>query len=139
MKAFNKVKKIKKLGSGMLGTVYLVKYKNKILVLKTQKILKSQIKKNMKHELWREMDFYEYINTLSEKESIFFMKLIDYRIYNNCKYKPDRPFKITGKGIFQNRLRKLDKSKYCVDTLIEYKGDSLENYLNKNKIKITQL
>jgi hypothetical protein len=30
----------------MLGTAYLVKYNNKIFVLKTQKILKSQIKKN---------------------------------------------------------------------------------------------
>jgi len=32
MKAFNKVKKIKKLGSGMLGTAYLVNYKNKTFI-----------------------------------------------------------------------------------------------------------
>lgn len=136
---FDKIKKIKKLGSGMLGTAYLVKYDNKIFVLKTQKILKSQIKKNLKYPVWREMDFYEYINKLSQNKSIFFMKLLGYRIYNNCNYKPDRPFKIVGKGEFQERLRKLDKSTYCIDTIIEYKGDVLENYLNNNKISKKQM
>lgn len=36
---FNKVKTIKKLGSGMFGTTYLVKYQNKKYALKIQKIL----------------------------------------------------------------------------------------------------
>ena len=136
---FNKLKKIKELGAGVFGTAYLVELDGKKYVLKTQKILSSHKKKKFKYDLWREMDFFEYVNKLPNNESIFFMKLIDYQIYNKCEHIQKRDFKLTGKGKWMNKLKKLDKSTWCIDQLVEYKGETLNYFLTKNPITKKQI
>ena len=117
---FNKLPHGKAIGSGMYGTAYLIKINGKSHVLKIQKILPSQRKRSFKHGIWREIDLYEYINKLPDHEAVHFSRLLDYRVYDNCKHIQKRPFKPDGK--FAKHLAKFDKSKWCVDYVIEYKG-----------------
>ena len=70
------IKIVDKIASGMFGTTYLCKYKNKSYALKVQHILKKDIKKNYKSEMYREIDLYEYIDKMPSKDQIFFYKII---------------------------------------------------------------
>lgn len=131
---------IKRLSSGMFGTTYLVEKDNEKFVIKRQKILSSQRKKDYKHGLWREIDVYNFINTLKKKDQIFFNIMHDYKIYGNCKHIQKRPFKVDKDNPFRKTLDKLDKSKYCCDILIDYiNGITLHDYLIKNKVSKKQL
>lgn len=138
---FADVKIIKNLGAGMFGTTYLVEYKNKEYAMKIQHILPKDRKKDFKNELWRELDLYEYINTLSKKDQAFFTKLYQYEIYNNCDHIQKRPFKVNEDNkVFAKKLKKLDESDWCVRYLLQYKGDmTLYNFLNKNKLSQKQI
>ena len=69
---FNNIKIIKKLGSGVFGTTYLVTKDNKKYAMKIQHILPKHRTKSFQYELWRELDLYEYINTLNKNDSKFF-------------------------------------------------------------------
>ena len=89
---FNNIKVIKKLGIGAYGTTYLCNYKRKQYALKVQHILETDKIKDYKNELWREIDLYEYINTLPKKDQRFFTKLYGYVIYNGCTHKQIRTF-----------------------------------------------
>ena len=60
------------------------------------------IKKSFQYELWREIDLYKYINTLNDNDIKFFTKLYDYKIYNNCKHKQKRSFKIGNDKFVKN-------------------------------------
>jgi len=127
---FNEIKILKKLGAGMIGTVYLVKYENKKYALKIQKILEDVKIQNYKHLVWREIDFYNYINTLNLYEQLFFSKLYDYRIIDNCEHIQIRPFK---KNFLSNN------SNTCLELLTEYKGNTtLLEYLTKKSLNISQ-
>ena len=42
--------------------------------------------KSYKKGLWRELDLYDYINTLHPKQQIFFTKLYGYEIIDNCDH-----------------------------------------------------
>ena len=66
---FSKIKVIKKLGAGMLGTVYLIEYDNKQYAMKKQKILEQDKDRSSLSVTWRELFFYEYVN----KEKIRFI------------------------------------------------------------------
>ena len=99
------------LGTGMFGTTYLAKYNNEKYALKIQHILPSDRNKSYKKELWRELDLYEYINTLKPYQQIFFTKLYQYEIIDNCTHKQVRSFKINNKKDgFAIKLSKLDNS-----------------------------
>ena len=110
---FNKIKQIKKLGFGVYGTTYLVYYNKHKYALKIQNILSIHKKKNYKYKLWREFDLYEYINHLNKEDQKFFTKLYAYEMYDNCKHKQIRSFKLKDDK-FSKKLKKLDKSKWCV-------------------------
>lgn len=130
-------KRLKVLGTGMFGTTYLIKINNKNYALKTQHILPSHRKKDFKYELWRELDLYKYIGKLNKNDKKFFTQLYDYKIYNNCKHKQKRPFKLIDddNNEFTKKLKKLDKSPWCVDLLIDYHGKwTLGKYLVKHSI-----
>jgi serine/threonine protein kinase len=134
---FDDLNIIKKLGTGASGTSYLVKTSNnkKEYVLKIQKLLYSEKKlkdnvRDYKEQIWREIDLHEFINTLDEKEQIFFTKLYDYKIENNCN-------NIETNKLFQNipYFKKLDKSKWCIKYLLDYKeGLTLKDFLIKNTL-----
>ena len=82
----NEYKIIKKLGEGFNGIVYLIKIDNNKFVLKRQKILKKNKKKNLKLNIWREVEFSKFVNKLPKNKRIFFMEMYDYKI-NICKMK----------------------------------------------------
>lgn len=134
---FDEIKVTRKLGSGMLGTTYLAKYRNKTYALKIQHILEKDVPKNFKSELWRELDVYKYISKLSRTDKLFFTSLHGYDIYNQCEHIQKRPFDIDNadaKNEFIKRLKKLDESDWCVKYLMDYKGHmTLQNYLIKYK------
>jgi len=142
---FNNVKIIKKIGAGMFGIAYLVKYEDNKYALKIQKILEKQAKKNYNYEIWRELDLYKYIDKLNENDQLFFMKLYGYEIYDNCTRKQIRPIKIDSKidpnDKFSQKIKKMDESLWCIKFLLEYKGNlTLEKFLFKNhELKTKQI
>jgi serine/threonine protein kinase len=137
---FYEVKIIDTLGFGEIGTTYLAEYKNKKYALKIQHILEEDRFKDFSHEMWREIDLYEYINKLDKEEQIFFTKLYGYEIYNNCTHKQKREQELKGNSAFVNSLRKLDESNWCAKFLLKYKGDmTLLDFLGKENLSIKQI
>jgi hypothetical protein len=119
---------LKTLGSGLFGTTYLVKHKNKLYALKRQKILKSYILKGTKYPMWREFKFYKWIDKLNENDQKFFMKLYDYKFYANCNY--------DNKSYANDYIiEKLNKSKHCLDLLLDLKDGVLANIIKQLSIK----
>jgi len=139
----DKVKIIKKIGYGMFGTTYLANYNGKLYAVKLQHILEKDKKKDYKNEIWREFDLYKYIDTLNKEEQVFFTKLYDYKIYDNCTHIQDRPIKIdfkNKKDEFAQNLKKLDESDWCVKYLLDYKGNTtLEKFLLRRKMTQKQI
>jgi hypothetical protein len=139
---FNNITIVKKLGVGMIGTTYLVKYNGNNYALKIQNILTSEKNKSYKNSLWREIDLYDYINNLQPKQQKFFTKLYGYEIINDCKHKQIRPYKFDLNNIEDKsvmHLLKLDKSNLCIKLLTQYKGNkTLQQYLNSNTLTVTQ-
>ena len=100
----SKIKVIKKLGAGMLGTVYLIEYENKIYAMKIQKILEEEKTKNIKFPIWREALFYNDVNKMPPESQKFFCKLYGYKIIENCKHDQIRP------KVFPHKISFFDKS-----------------------------
>lgn len=131
---FSKIEIINELGAGMIGTTYLAKYNGKNYALKIQHILPEQRKKSFKSEVWREYDFYKYINTLPAAKQRFFTKLYHMEIYDNCTH-VQRSNYIRKEGTFADRMRKLGESSWCVKYLMEYHGtQTLEKFIQTEKI-----
>lgn len=129
---FDKIEIIKELGNGSYGSTYLVKLDDKYFALKKQKIIKESIKKNYKYEIWREIDFYKWINKLDKYNQIFFMKMYDYNIYE-CKYVNN-----LSKLLEPKIYNKLKKSPYCINILLELKDLTLEDLITEKKLEYTQ-
>ncbi len=138
MVEFNDLQIEKILGIGTFGTSYLVKYKSNNYVLKESKIIKK-IKDNIKDYkelIWREIDMYEFINTLNKNDQKFFSKLYDYKINDNCVMCNS----LNSDNINDPYFKKLNESKWCVKLLIEYKdGITLKDFLIKNKLTEQQI
>jgi serine/threonine protein kinase len=111
----NKYNIIKKIGNGAYGTTYKVEYNSKYYALKKQKILHSDTKKNLSSKIWREIEFYKWINKLNLDDQIFFMKLYEYNIENSC----DLEQEINNK--------ELNRSKICLNLLVDLKDGVLQD------------
>ena len=133
----------KKIGEGVMGTVYLATDKNnKKYALKIEHILKKDIysdknniydiKTSSKSQLWRENEFAK---TLGDKYPDQFLKLYDYKIINNCDHKQKIPnnFNIFGPKKKQ-KLLELAQSKYCIMRLYSI----VDTTLQKIKLNIKQ-
>jgi len=122
------VKKIKKIGKGMHGSIYLVKDKNnKKYALKIEPIFKKDIKYSLSSNVWREIDF---ASTMYKKYPDHFMKLYDYKIDNVCNHEQDtKEFNFDEMSESQkNFYEKLYASKYCsvkLWTLVDMTLDEL--------------
>ena len=134
----NNVKIIKKIGEGLFGTNYLVKLNNKKYSLKIQKILEENTKKSYNSSIYRELEFYNFVNKLTKKDQTFFTKLYSYKIENNCNFIHKPPFKVPPK--FKEKIKNLKKSKLCLKMLIDYHGKTtINDYLKKYKLTLKQL
>jgi serine/threonine protein kinase len=139
---FDDLQIIKKLGSGSFGSSYLVKTiknNNKEYVLKIQKILYSDKKlkdniRDYKEQIWREIDLHEFINTIDKKDQVFFTKLFEYKIDDNCDIQTSELYKDIP------YFKKLYESKWCIKFLLEYKdGITLKDFLLKNTLNEKQI
>jgi hypothetical protein len=132
----DELKIVKTLGMGLFGTTYKV-YNAKTdsyYALKKQKILKSFITGGTKYYMWRELKFYQWINKLNKNDQNFFMKMFDYKFYSNCSYtnknQPTARTKI---------IKKLIKSKHCLDLLLDLKDGTVNNLLKQVKLTDKQI
>jgi serine/threonine protein kinase len=124
----NKYNIIDEIGKGLYGTTYEVEYNNKRFALKKQKILEKDLKKNLHSSIWREFDFYKWVDKLDKKDQIFFMKLYDNFFEDNCKLNQIRNIKST------YEFRELDKSKHCINLVLDLK----EGTINKINLHLDQ-
>lgn len=130
-------KKGKILGKGVYGTVYLTEYNKTKYALKTQHILPSDRYKSYKSELWRELDFYDFISKMKPDDKKFFTQLHTYKIYDKCKHIQTRPV-IENKNL-SKQLTALNKSKWCVDMVLDYQGDmTFGDYMSTHTISAKQ-
>ena len=120
----NKIIILNTIGKGVYGTTYKVSYNNKLYALKKQKILDSDKKKDLNKSIWREIEFYKWVNKLDKNNQIFFNKLYNFNIIDFCKFNQDRIF-------IDANIKKLDKSKTCIDFLFDLKDGNIIN-LNLN-------
>ena len=118
---FDKIKIINKIGSGFQGETYLIQINNKELILKRQKISEDEyINNTFDNQIYREIQFYKWINKLG-KNKIFFMNMIGHRkIY--CEED------IILKNNFVSD--KLKNSKYCLELILDKKDYTLNKNIN---------
>lgn len=114
-------KKIRKIGEGGEGVVYLVKNKNKKYVLKIEKILEKNIKKNLGSKFWRENEFIETMNNLYPK---LFMNLYEYDIIEDDKFKLPNPYNL-------KNINELNESKFTSRKIFEFVDTTLNKIINK--------
>jgi hypothetical protein len=124
MNILDKYKVIKKIGSGGQGSVFLVERRNKKYALKIEKILERDAKKNLSSVYWREIEF---ISNLINKSPIFFTKLYDHEIIDNCNFMLDNPYNI-------DTIEKMNKSNYCSIKVYEFIDTTLDKIINKIKL-----
>ena len=121
---FKKLKRKKLLGVGVYSSAYLCDYKGKDVVVRIQNILKKEQRKSMNVPLWRELEFFDFVHNLSNSEQLFFMKLLGYRVYGGCDRKV-KHFPWTDK----KQVAKLEKDKTCAEIVVNYKGETLEEFM----------
>jgi serine/threonine protein kinase len=115
------------LGSGLFGTVFLGKYKNKTYAVKIEKY----------SELYKKDFDTETKFATAVKDNKFFMKIYERKIINPCKHKQPKFkwFKFLNEDI-KKKVKILTKSKKCIITLSEYlDGKDLNSYINKFRLK----
>jgi hypothetical protein len=108
---------IKELGYGMFGTTYKIKENGEYYALKIEHILETELEESLKSPQWREIKFANHMNSLYKDQ---FIKLYSYNIVDNCEHK--QKYTIDMKHIdkyFQNKIKKLAKSKYCIEKKYE--------------------
>ena len=128
----NKLKKLKVLGSGFYGTTYLVVINKKKYALKIQHVLPVYKIKNYKYEIWREIDLFNYVENLKDKDRKFFLRLHKYEFHDNCKHIQKRPYKLGHNYKLAKSIKKLDNSKVCCFFLTDYLGKwSLQDFIAK--------
>jgi serine/threonine protein kinase len=133
---YEDIKVIRKIGNGMMGSVYLGTIDNKNVAIKVAKILPSYMKEG--NATWKELEFY---NTFAKKHAdTFQIYSLDYKIQTNCdKYKIDgkvfkHPASLKIVKNWPTKYRKEDvklrKSKYCLINIIPYiKGRDINYYI----------
>lgn len=118
---------IKELNKGDNGIVYLIEKYDKIYVLKRQKLLPKEVKLNYKYSIWREIDFNKFVNKLPNSKQKYFMIMYDYQI-NKCDYQ-HKPKYVNPSN--KEDLISRNKSKYCLDMVLEYKGNIIYDLFKK--------
>ena len=118
---FDKLKRIRELGSGARGTTYLVEFEGVQYAQKIQHILEEELVEDYGNEIWREMDLYRYIDQMSDDDQIFFTHLHAYRIYNGCTYVQNKRL-YNDANILKAKFDAIAASDWCITYLMDYKG-----------------
>ena len=123
----------KELGEGAFGKIYLAidKKKNKY-AYKIEKIVKEHIKKTLKSNYWREIEFNENI---AKKYPDQFMTLYDYKIQYPCDYQNNSALaNVRFKQHLINDKINKKKSMYCAIKLWSLVDGIIKKLLLSNKI-----
>lgn len=124
----DKVKIIKEIGHGIMGTVYLVSYNGNKYALKIEHVLEEDLY-DATSPVWNEITFAE---DLANSNREHFMTLHNYDFVKDCKLKqessPNLQFFPPGK---QKYLKLLADSPYCVRKIYSL----VDNTLDKIKLK----
>jgi len=122
---------IKKLGTGVSGSTYLVKNKNKYYSLKIQHILEKNIS-DKKSDLWKEIKFFTYVTNFTP----LFKKFYSYHIIKNCDFiKNNKSIGLEISSDYINIYKKLQKSNYCVEYITSYEEDTLGSIIDTLNMK----
>jgi len=123
---------IKKLGAGLHGSVYLVKNKKtkKKYAMKVEKV----IEKNLKSQIYRELDFSQHMTTKYPQQ---FMKIYEYK-NKKCSYvnwsqnKLNEQNKLNNIDIYEEKYyRELIASPYCSITITSIVDDTIHYIIYK--------
>jgi serine/threonine protein kinase len=123
---------IKKLGQGMIGTVYLIESRGSNYAYKIEHILKKDTIKSKTSKLYREISFCKFIKKYPNQ----FIQLIDYDIIGDCGH--FQAYKVDPGGFSKEKQKEfsdLAKSKYCVRKIFTLVDGNLEDILNKLTVK----
>lgn len=122
-------KKIKKLGSGGQGVVYLVMKNSNKFALKIDHIIDSDIHKNLKSYIWRDIEFSNY---MFNKYPNHFIKLIEYDFIDNCKNK--YKIKIPIDNLTQ-QINEINNCNLCSRRIYQYVDYTLDKIIDKINIQ----
>ena len=120
---------ISELGHGMFGTVYKIKYKDKFYAMKIEHILDSDITKNLKSSIWREIDFCE---KFGKKHSDQFIQLYKYDFIENCEH--NQKYSVDLKNFekyHRDKINKLAKSKFCIRKIYDLVDGNIKNIISE--------
>lgn len=114
---------IKELGRGLKGISWLIKKDGKTMVLKRQRVLKREIKRNDKSPIWREISFLLDVRKFKKEYQNKFIKMYRYEFSkcNDFKHNSDSSER--------------DKSDYCADLFMEYRGESTMSIVLKDELE----
>ena len=125
----NKFKIIKELGHGMIGTVFLAKYKKKKYALKIEHILEEDRKQSSSSQIWREIFFStKFANKYPEQ----FIKLYSYDIIDNCTHLQEYPINVKMIPLekIRDRIYNISKSNLCIRKVYELIDGDLNNVID---------
>ncbi len=115
------------IGAGVFGTVYKVNYAGRQYALKREKILAEDAQKTP-----RQITAYNTLKTLPCADN--FVKIYGWRVYK-CDFANTPPPAVANRIAYDPWLAKavasLQKSEYCLDTLMELGGSPLGKYLEQ--------
>lgn len=118
-----------KIGEGLFGSVYKVKFGNDAMIYKIQKI--TDYDGGLKSEYHRAIDF----NKIAKKHPDKLMVLKSYGIIENCDYKKEDSYKNMdpkGKKFFEDRNKSSNCCYYIYSPLLEGTLDSIRYKIVEN-------
>jgi hypothetical protein len=123
---FDRVRRVRVVGKGLIGTVYLATYDGEEFALKTQKIRPSWAKPSMRYSLWRELYAYKYVDELPACDKKHFNELVGFRIQRNCDHVQKRNLFLRKMAAEIPDVVKMDRSSVCSHYLLRFiHGESL--------------
>lgn len=126
----DKVKIIKELGHGIMGTVYLVSYKGKNYALKIEHILEEDIA-DKSSPIWNEIRFAEDVANSNPQH---FMTLNNYDFIDKCELKQEYAADLSHfPDLKQKFLKKLAASPFCVRKIYSLVDTTLDKVEMKSK------
>lgn len=127
----NDINIIKKLGSGMAGSVYLANSNGKECALKIEKISDNKIEHNLKYEEWREIEFSEnFANNFPDQ----FITLYGYDIIPNCVYEYTDDYRDHLQKLpenVKNRFLEKEKGNHCIRKLYSLVDSNIKKPIDK--------
>ena len=120
---------IEELGRGMFGTVYKIKYKDKYFAMKIEHVLEEDKEKNIKSNIWREIDF---MTKFAKKYKDQIMQMYHYDFIDSCDH--EQKFSVNLKNFekyHRYKFIKLNKSKTCIRRIYELIDGNVKDIIPK--------